>query len=71
MMLTDAELAARLERFIASRTGSGARVTRLERSTEGFSQGADTNFPQHPLRILQRTELKRDHGTEAGHLTLG
>jgi aminoglycoside phosphotransferase (APT) family kinase protein len=36
--LTDAELVAHLGRFMATRTGGDARVTRLERSTEGFSQ---------------------------------
>src|SRR6059036_3605076 len=32
------DLVPRLERFLATRVGNGARVTRLERSTEGFSQ---------------------------------
>ena len=38
MGLTDAKLVAHLERFMAARTGGDARVSRLERSTEGFSQ---------------------------------
>jgi len=36
--MDDDDLVARLERFLAPRLGSDARVTRLERSTEGFSQ---------------------------------
>src|ERR1043166_1714431 len=32
------DLVPRLERFLATRLGRGARVTGLERSTEGFSQ---------------------------------
>jgi len=36
--MADDELGARLERFVGERLGAPARVTHLERSTEGFSQ---------------------------------
>src|SRR5262245_46181077 len=36
--MDDASLRARLERFLASRLGADARITAIERSTEGFSQ---------------------------------
>jgi len=36
--LDDRELCARLERFLSTHAGRAARVTRLARSTEGFSQ---------------------------------
>ena len=36
--MDDAELTRRLERFLAARLGAGTRITRLGRSTEGFSQ---------------------------------
>ena len=36
--MEDDDVARRLEQFLGGRLGRGARVTRLERSTEGFSQ---------------------------------
>ena len=36
--MADDDLAGRLERFLTGRLGAPARITRLERSTEGFSQ---------------------------------
>ncbi len=38
MALAESELVARLERFLAPRLNGVARLTRFERSTEGFSQ---------------------------------
>src|SRR5438093_872269 len=38
LSMADDELGARLERFVGERLGAPARVTHLERSTEGFSQ---------------------------------
>jgi aminoglycoside phosphotransferase (APT) family kinase protein len=40
--MPDEDLAPRLERFLAARLGAAARVSRIERCTEGFSQEAFT-----------------------------
>ena len=49
----DPELRARLERFLDARLGGPARVTRLERSTEGFSQET-FSFDVEVLMMAQR-----------------